>query len=54
MFSVPEIPTLVSEAGGFIQMKKFKIEEKIEFQSRLMKLKIYFEDYFTNLAEMSK
>ncbi len=54
MFSIPEIPTLVSEAGGFIHLNKFSIEEKILFQSNLMKFKIYFEDYFTKLAEMSK
>ncbi len=54
VFSVPEIPTLVVQAGGMILMSKFSTEEKIKFQSLLMKFQMYVEDYFTKLAEMSK
>jgi hypothetical protein len=54
VFSVPEIPTLVVQAGGFILMSKFSIEERIRFQSLLIRFQIYVEDYFTRLAEMSK
>jgi hypothetical protein len=35
-------------------MSKFSTEEKIKFQSLLMRFQIYAEDYFTKLAEMSK
>jgi predicted ATPase len=54
VFSVPEIPTLVVQAGGFILMSKFSIEERIKFQSLLIRFQIYAEDYFTQLALMSK
>jgi predicted ATPase len=54
VFSVPEIPTLVVQAGGFILMSKFSIEERIRFQSLLIGFQIYVEDYFTRLAQMSK
>jgi hypothetical protein len=54
VFSVPEIPTLVVQAGGFILMSKFSTEERIRFQSLLIRFQIYVEDYFTRLAEMSK
>jgi thymidylate kinase len=54
VFSVPEIPTMVVVAGGMILMSKFSTEEKIKFQSELIKFQIYAEDYFTKLAEMSK
>jgi len=54
VFSVPEIPTMVVHAGGMILMSKFNTEEKIHFQSLLMRFQMYAEDYFTKLAEMSK
>ena len=37
-----------------ILMSKFSTEEKIKFQSLLMRFQMYAEDYFTKLAEMSK
>lgn len=54
VFSIPEIPTLVVQAGGMILMAKFSLEERIKFQSLLIRFQIYVEDYFTRLAEMSK
>ena len=54
VFSVPEIPTMVVVAGGMILMAKFNIQERIKFQSLLMRFQMYAEDYFTKLAEMSK
>ena len=35
-------------------MSKFSTEEKIKFQSLLIRFQMYAEDYFTKLAEMSK
>jgi hypothetical protein len=37
-----------------IVMDKFNIEDKIKFQSLLIRFQIYAEDYFTKLAAMSK
>lgn len=54
VFSVPEIPTLVVQAGGMILMSKFNMQERIKFQSLLIRFQMYAEDYFTRLAEMSK
>jgi predicted ATPase len=54
VFSVPEVPTLVVQAGGMILMSKFNIQERIKFQSLLIRFQMYAEDYFTRLAEMSK
>jgi thymidylate kinase len=54
VFSVPEIPTMVVVAGGMILMSKFNTQERIRFQSLLMRFQMYAEDYFTKLAEMSK
>ena len=54
VFSVPEIPTMVVVAGGMILMSKFNTQERIHFQSLLMRFQMYAEDYFTRLAEMSK
>lgn len=54
VFTVPEIPTLVVQAGGMILMSKFNMQERIKFQSLLIKFQMYAEDYFTRLAEMSK
>lgn len=54
VFSVPEIPTMVVVAGGMILMSKFNIQERIKFQSLLIRFQMYAEDYFTKLAEMSK
>lgn len=34
-------------------MSKFDLQERIKFQSMLMKFQMYAEDYFTKLAEMS-
>jgi len=54
VFSVPEVPTLVVQAGGMILMSKFSMQERIRFQSLLIRFQMYAEDYFTRLAEMSK
>lgn len=54
VLSVPEIPTLVVQAGGMIMMSMFNIQERIKFQSLLIRFQMYAEDYFTRLAEMSK
>jgi thymidylate kinase len=54
VFMVPEIPTMVVVAGGMILMSKFNAQERIKFQSLLMRFQMYAEDYFTRLAEMSK
>jgi hypothetical protein len=54
VFSVPEIPTMVVVSGGMILMSKFNTQERIKFQSLLMRFQMYAEDYFTRLAEMSK
>ena len=35
-------------------MSKFNIQERIRFQSLLIRFQMYAEDYFTRLAEMSK
>lgn len=37
-----------------ILMSKFSLQERIKFQSLLIQLQIYIEDYFTRLALMSK
>lgn len=37
-----------------IMMSKFNIQERIRFQSLLIRFQMYAEDYFTRLAEMSK
>ena len=50
VFMVPEVPTLVVQAGGMILMSKFNIEERIKFQSLLIRFQMYAEDYFTRLA----
>ena len=35
-------------------MSKFNIQERIKFQSLLIRFQMYVEDYFTKIAEMSK
>lgn len=54
VYSIPEIPTLVVQAGGMILMSKFTTQERIKFQSLLIGLQIYIEDYFTQLAKLGK
>jgi len=51
---VPEVPTLVVQAGGMILMSQFNIQERIKFQSLLIRFQMYAEDYFTRLAQMSR
>jgi hypothetical protein len=51
---VPEIPTLIVLSGGMILMGGLSVDQRIHFQSLLIKLQIYIEDYFTKLALMSK
>lgn len=50
---VPEVPTMVVLAGGMILMSKFNSQERVKFQSLLIRFQMYAEDYFTKLAEMS-
>lgn len=45
---------MVVLAGGMILMSKFNIQERVKFQSLLMRFQMYAEDYFTKLAEMGK
>ena len=35
-------------------MSRFSIQERIKFQSLLIRFQMYIEDYFTRLAQMSK
>ena len=51
---VPEVPTMVVHAGGMILMSQFNIQQRIKFQSLLIRFQMYTEDYFTRLAKMSK
>lgn len=51
---VPEVPTLVVQSGGMILMSQFNIQERIKFQSLLIRFQMYAEDYFTRLAQMSQ
>jgi putative protein kinase ArgK-like GTPase of G3E family len=41
VFSVPEVPTLVVQAGGMILMSKFNMQERIKFQSLLIRFQMY-------------
>jgi hypothetical protein len=41
-------------SGGMILMGGLTVDQRIYFQSLLIKLQIYIEDYFTKLALMSK
>lgn len=50
----PEIPTMIVLSGGMILMGGLSVDQRIHFQSLLIKLQIYIEDYFTKLAAMSK
>jgi hypothetical protein len=50
----PEIPTMIVLSGGMILMGGLTVDQRIHFQSLLIKLQIYIEDYFTKLAAMSK
>lgn len=54
VFMVPEVPTMVVHAGGMILMSQFNIQERIKFQSLLIRFQMYTEDYFTRLAQMSR
>lgn len=49
----PEIPTMIVLSGGMILMGGLTVDQRIHFQSLLIKLQIYIEDYFTKLAAMS-
>lgn len=51
---VPEVPTIVGVAGGLSDFPKYNTRDVIQFQTDIIKFKIYFEDYITKLAEMSK
>ena len=41
-------------AGGMILMSKFNAQERMKFQSLLIRFQMYLEDYITKLADMSK
>lgn len=49
----PEIPTMIVLSGGMILMGGLTVDQRIYFQSLLIRLQIYIEDYFTKLAAMS-
>ena len=48
------MPTIVGMGGGMRDFTKYNTQEVIRFQTDIIKLKIYFEDYITKMAEMSK
>jgi len=48
------VPTLVAHGGGLSDFPRYGSKERMKFQLDLMKLKIYFEDYIAQLAEMSR
>lgn len=54
VFAVPEVPTMVVLAGGMILMSKFNTQERMKFQSMLIRFQMYIEDYITKLADMAK
>ena len=54
VFTVPEVPTMVVLSGGMILMAKFNAQERMKFQSLLIRFQMYIEDYITKLADMSK
>ena len=45
---------MVVLAGGMILMSKFNAQERMKFQSLLIRFQMYMEDYITKLADMSK
>lgn len=51
---VPEVPTIVALGGGMSDFGKYNTQDVIEFQTGIIKFKMYFEDYITRLAEMCK
>lgn len=51
---VPEVPTIVGMGGGLSDFGRYGSQERIRFQTDIIKFKIYFEDYIARLAEMSK
>ncbi len=54
VFAVPEVPTMIVLSGGMILMSKFNAQERMKFQSLLIRFQMYLEDYMTRLADMSK
>ena len=50
---VPEIAKILVESGAMIQMNRLSAEERIKFQTLVVKAVVHFEDYFVRLAEMS-
>lgn len=41
-------------AGGLSDFPRYNTRDVIQFQTDIIKFKIYIEDYITKLAEMSK
>jgi hypothetical protein len=54
VLTVPEVPTIVGMGGGLSDFGRYGPQERIQFQTDIVKLKIYFEDYIAKLAEMCK
>lgn len=51
---VPEIATITFRAGVKINPDKYEFEELVSFTKEFIKMQIYIEDYFTNLAKLAK
>ena len=51
---MPEVPTIVALGGGMSDFPRYNTQDVIEFQTGIIKFKMYFEDYITRLAEMCK
>ena len=51
VFTVPEAATLLRSGGAMINMENFDINQRIQFQLRLVKLQLSLEDIYTTLAE---
>lgn len=50
---VPEAAKILVESGAMILMNRLTAEERIQFQTMVIRMVIHFEDYFVRLAEMS-
>jgi hypothetical protein len=50
---VPEAAKILVESGAMILMDRLTADERIQFQTLIVKQVLHFEDYFVRLAEMS-
>lgn len=51
---VPETATMTFRAGCKINPASYTFEELVEFTKELVKMQMHIEDYFTNLARITK